>query len=325
MRLTADQVKFFREQGYLIIQDLWEPNELEPLRAEMHAFIGGVIDELAADGKLTNRHEDADFDHQLAAIHADSAENGRAIIRALEGIAGGGYTGREMFELLRHPKLLAAIESLAGPEIVASSVYRIRPKVPGKSLGVVPWHQDSGYFEAHCDQHLIITCWVPLVDANARNGCLRILPRAHRRGVFEHRTGGNAGFLVIRDEDLPRDVPEPIVAECPRGGVVLMTNLTPHCSTPNESDAVRWSVDLRYQSAEAPNNVGLWPAIEEEASPDVLMACYPPEADFVIRSAAHPERVCDYETFLRRRNHFDALQKKHYPIRNWKPVAPSHS
>ncbi len=319
--LSKREVDFFFNDGYLIVPDLWKPDEPELLRAEMHAFIGGVVEELARDGKLTNRHADADFDHQLARIQADSADNGRAIIRALEGVAGGGYTGQQMFELLRHPKLLAAIESLVGPEIVASSVYRIRPKVPGKTLGVVPWHQDSGYFEAHCDQHLIITCWVPLVDANARNGCLKILPRVHRRGVFEHRTGGNAGFLIIREEDLPADAPEPIIAECPRGGVVLMTNLTPHCSTPNNTDIVRWSVDLRYQSAEAPNNVGLWPAIEEEASAELLMACYPPEADFVIQSRKHPERVCDYETFVNRRNHYDAVKKKHYPIRHWKPVA----
>jgi hypothetical protein len=321
MTLTARQVQFFRDEGYLIVPDLWDPNELTPLREEMHRFISGTIDELAREGKLTNRHDDADFEHQLARIHADSPDNGRAVIRALEGIAGGGYTGRQMYELLRHPKLLAAIGSLVGPEIVASSVYRVRPKVPGKTLGVVPWHQDSGYFEAHCDQHLIITCWVPLVDANAHNGCLKILPRAHRRGVYEHHTGGNANFLVIRDEDLPADAPQPIVAECPRGGVVLMTNLTPHCSTPNESDLVRWSIDLRYQSAEAPNNVGLWPNLEAEASEGVLMACYPPEADFLISSQAHPERVCGYEMFVKRRNHFDAVKQKHYPVRHWKPVS----
>jgi ectoine hydroxylase-related dioxygenase (phytanoyl-CoA dioxygenase family) len=318
--LTDCQTDFFREEGYLIVPDLWDPSELEPLREEMERFVSQTVEQLSREGKLTNRHAGEDFDHRLARIYADSPDNGRAIIRALEGIAGGGYTGREMFELIRHPKLLAAIESVVGPEIVASSVYRIRPKVPGQALGVVPWHQDSGYFEAHCDQHMIITCWVPLVDANTHNGCMKILPRAHRRGVFEHRTGGNANFLVIRDDDLPADAPTPIVAECPRGGVVLMTNLTPHCSTPNHSDIVRWSVDLRYQSAGAPNNVGLWPAIEEEASGEVLMACYPPEADFLIHSRENSQQICDYDMFVQRRNHYDALKKKHYPIRNWKPV-----
>ena len=29
-----------------------------------------------------------------------------------------------------------------------------------------------------------------------------------------------------------------------RGGVLLLTNVTPHCSTPNHTDVVRWSLDL---------------------------------------------------------------------------------
>src|SRR5438552_258432 len=82
-----------------------------------------------------------------------------------------------------------------------------------------------------------------LADAKVHNGCMKILPRSHRRGVIEHHTGGNANFLVIQDEDLPEDAPAPVTAECPQGGVVLMTNLTPHCSTPNYADHVRWSVD----------------------------------------------------------------------------------
>ncbi len=267
-----------------------------------------------------NRHADEPFETRLAKIYADNRENGEAIMADLEGVAGGGYTGREMYNLLTHPRLLAALESLIGPEIIASSTYRIRPKIPGKVRGVVPWHQDSGYFEAHCDQHLIITCWIPLVDANEQNGCMKILPRSHRRGILTHHTGGNASFLVIEDGDLPSDAPATITAECPLGGVVLMTNMTPHCSTPNYSQIVRWSVDLRYQSAEVPNNVGLWPALDQKPEGEIQMACYPPEADFIVASRRDPSRVTDYDTFVARRHHFDSVKEKIYPQRGWTPA-----
>src|SRR5204862_4369054 len=144
------------------------------------------------------------------------------------------------------------------------------------------------------------------VDATEHNGCMKILPRSHRRGVFTHHTGGNANFLVIEEGDLPAGAPQPVTAEVPAGGVVLMTNLTPHCSTPNHSDEVRWSVDLRYQSADAPNNVDRLPDIEEEPSGEILMACYPPEADFIVQSRRDPARVTDYQTYRDRRNHYDA-------------------
>jgi hypothetical protein len=318
--LSSTEVAHFLDEGYLILPTLFAPHELEPLRRELEAQVDRTVSRLKRQGKLADTHAQDDFSTRLARVFEDSRENGEAVMRDIEGVAGGGFTGRAMFDLIRHEKLLGAIESLVGPEIVASSVYRVRPKIPGKVRGVVPWHQDSGYFTAQCDSHLIVTCWVPLVDATAHNGCMKILPRAHRRGVFTHHTGGNANFLVIEDADLPADAPQPVTAEVPLGGVVLMTNLTPHCSTPNLSDRVRWSVDLRYQGAAAPNNVAVLPPVEEPATPQVLMACYPPEADFIVRSRQDPSAVTDYDTFLSRRNHYDAVKHKSYPERHWAPV-----
>ena len=63
-------------------------------------------------------------------------------------------------------------EQLVGEEIIASSVYRLRPKIPNYGYGEVPWHQDSGYFEPYCDKDLVVTVWLPLVDADVENGCM---------------------------------------------------------------------------------------------------------------------------------------------------------
>ena len=103
------------------------------------------------------------------------------------------HSGRALFEVITHPKLVRKVESFIGPEIVGASAYRIRPKVPGMPSGVVPWHQDSGYFSPHCDDSLILTCWIPLVDATPENGCLQVLPRVHRQGVVRHFTHGPNG------------------------------------------------------------------------------------------------------------------------------------
>ena len=322
--LMQSQVDFFHREGYLIVDDVLDPVDLRPLRREFESVIDHKAGELFEQAKLANLHAEADFDHRLALIYEDSHECGLEIIAELEGRAGGGYKGLEMFRTIVHPKLLAAIESLVGPEIVGSSVYRIRPKLPGINRGVVPWHQDSGYFSELCDSHLILTAWIPLVDATAHNGCMRVMPRAHRRGIFTHHTGGNAGFLVIQDEDLPDPPQRAVTAEVPLGGVVFMTNLTPHCSTANHSDGVRWSIDLRYQSADAPSNVGLWP-IEDLLEDDPRLAeyqiaCYPPEADFVVQSRLHPEQVADFEKFIRRREAFDRARNIAYPRRGWTPA-----
>lgn len=323
-RLSADQVAHFRTEGYLIVNDIFAPADLEPLRGELVARIDEKVRELSQAGKLTDAHAAEPFERRATRIYRDSKENGEAILRHLEGKAGGGYAGQEMFRVIIHPKLLAAIECLVGTEIVASSVYRIRPKVPGLGRGVVPWHQDSGYFAQHCDQNLIVTCWIPLVDANEQNGCMKILPRAHKQGILTHHHGGNAHFLVIEDKDLPFTPARAITAEVPLGGAVLMTNMTPHCSTPNYSDVIRWSLDLRYQSADVPNNLGLWPSMDAVADNDpsakIQMACYPPEADFIVQSRRHPERAADYAAFNQRRTAFEKSLHLKGPKRGWTPL-----
>ena len=52
--LTPQQVRFFHEEGYLIVPDVFAPQDLEPLRAELHKEINRKARELQAAGKLTN-------------------------------------------------------------------------------------------------------------------------------------------------------------------------------------------------------------------------------------------------------------------------------
>ena len=198
-RLTDRQVSFFNDEGYLILNDVFAREELTPLRHELDDRIDQLINELAAAGKIANKHEDKSFEHRLACIFEDSTANGELVIRGLEGRAGGGHCGVEMYRVICYPKLLDVVESLTGPEIIGSSVYRVRPKVPRKvRTGSCPGTRIPATSPRRCaTTYLVLTVWIPLVDANVRNGCMQILPRAHRQGVSTHHTGGNAGFLVI--------------------------------------------------------------------------------------------------------------------------------
>lgn len=54
----------------------------------------------------------------------------------------GNHAGRALYELLACPQLLDIMEQLVGPEIIAAGIYRLRPKLPGRPEGIVPWHQE---------------------------------------------------------------------------------------------------------------------------------------------------------------------------------------
>jgi phytanoyl-CoA hydroxylase len=317
--LTTIQVQQFFEEGYVMVPDIFAPGDLEALQAEIDGLVEAAAERLYAAGQISDRRETEGFTTRLSRLLADHPELKWEYLHAIEGKGGGRHTGRAIFDILMHSRLLDAMESLVGPEIVGSSVYRIRPKVPGLDRGVVPWHQDSGYFAAHCDDSLIVTCWIPLVDATPENGCLRVLPRTHRQGVSRHHTGGNANFLVIEEDDLPAPSTEAVTVPVPLGGALLMTNLTPHCSTENTTDVIRWSVDLRYQGREVPNNLTAPETELDPNAPEVRIACYPPEGDFVVRSPRFPEQVYTYEQFVARRALFEAA-KIGGPGRGWQPV-----
>ena len=307
-RLSESDIEFFQREGYLVVPDAIDPAEMQPAIDEISDAIDTVAKDLVAKGELSSDFAEYGFEHRLARI---SAETDKAALAIWNGV----LHGPGIFSLITHPSLLDLAASLCGPELVASSVYRLRPKIPNYSYGAVPWHQDSGYFEPFCDEHLVVTMWMPLVDATPENGCLWVLPRQHTKPLLPHKGAEGKAYLQINEDDLPERGKDAVCCQVPKGGVLLMTNRTPHVSYENKTDIVRWSMDLRYQSASLPTNAPmtrLEGEIEprgESGAPDfVPTACYPPEADFLVRSNARPDEV------IRTPEQFAELREKHVAI-----------
>jgi phytanoyl-CoA hydroxylase len=277
-QLTAQQTKHFEDEGYLIVPNLFTDAELQLVIDEISADLDRRCREAVAGGKLSRIYEEFDFEHRLTHVNAENANISKSMWDMKLVLPS-------FFGLMTNPKLLDVAEQICGPELIASSVYRLRPKVPSHSWSPVPWHQDSGYFEPYCDLGLILTVWLPLVDATEERGCLWVMPRAHKGGLFFHHPDGMGHYLVIPDEEFAGR--NPVLAPVPKGGVLLLTNRTPHASFENRSDVVRWSMDLRYQSAALPTNAKITRLpgeAQSSATVGVPLACNPPEPDFLVRS-----------------------------------------
>ncbi len=260
--LTDSQVQSFEENGYLLIENALTPDDLNPLISEFEEIVDEGASQLFKDGLIDSEFKTEGFDTRLTKITEQSPT-------VFQQVFSGAHTGPALFHLLINSKLLDIAESLVGPEIMCHPAYRVRPKLPEHDRTLVPWHQDAGYMEPKCDSVLQLTIWIPLIDATVQNGCLEVLPHAHRDGVFHHRHSEKF-YLEIPDDALP-DV-EPVVVPVKFGSILLLTNLTPHRSIPNVSNQVRWSVDSRYQDAAKPTG-------------------YQPEAGFLARSKLQPNDV----------------------------------
>ena len=307
--LTTEQLEQFDREGFVVVEGVFEDADLQPVIDEITEAVEVRARELVAAGELSRTYEEYGFETRLAYISQETDKLARSIW-------DGTLAGPAFFGLISNPKLLDVAEQLCGPELIASSVYRLRPKIPHYDHGAVPWHQDSGYFEPYCDDALVLTVWLPLVDATAERGCMWAMPGVHRQGIFRHQGRQGKAYLEIPDDELPPA--EPVCCPVNKGGVLLLTNRTPHVSFENNSDIVRWSMDLRYQSASLPTNA-IMTRLEGDSIPSesegVPVACYPPEADFLVRSKIRPnEIVTDPTEFHRLRKHH-----QHQPVTNrWK-------
>ncbi len=300
MIITENQKKFFYENGYLIIEKVLGDEDLQPVIAEISSEIDTRAKQLFNEGDIRELFEDEGFETRLTKISQQSA-------KLAVSIWNGILHGPAIFNLITNPKLLDVAGAFCGEELISSSVYRLRPKIPNFGYGEVPWHQDSGYFEPFCDDSLVMTMWIPLVNTNVENGCLYVIPGTHKGKVVDHEMHETGKYLSVKEELVPKGnwVPCPV----PKGGILLLSNKVIHGSFKNTSRGVRWSMDLRYQSAHLPTNANIKRFEDdkiENATTGVPAACYPPDADFLVRSILRKDEIVEsYEDFKKLRENFE--------------------
>ena len=246
MTLTEGQIEAFREEGVLVAEGVFTDADLAPVIHEYEAWVDRRAQDLHAEGKITDLGTGEPFGRRFGCLYAQSPEIERGMdIMQMRGPA--------TFAFLRHGRLLDAVEGLIGPEITCNPIHHVRAKPPARASGAgagfynVPWHQDAGVTWEEADASEIVTCWIALVDATVENGCMEVMPGVWKQGYREHQAQGGT---TIRPDLLPAVTPRPVPVR--KGGIVFMHRHTPHRSTPNHTDLVRWSLDLRYQPTGTP-------------------------------------------------------------------------
>jgi ectoine hydroxylase-related dioxygenase (phytanoyl-CoA dioxygenase family) len=101
----------------------------------------------------------------------------------------------------------------------------------------VLWHQDNGY--TFVEPQAYLTCWIAITDATTENGCVVVMPGAHREGTLHHRETP-IGYECWGDHD--RAVEVPVRA----GSIVVFTSLTPHYTERNRTGDVRKAYIVQY-------------------------------------------------------------------------------
>ena len=213
--LDASQLEAFDRDGFILVEDVFAGEELAAVDAELAPMVERVNELLRGieGGRLSVAAADRLGVCPHAVVHS-------AVLRAFVTAA----------------PFLGVCADLVGPDVRLYWDQAVS-KYPGNDEPVL-WHQDNGY--TYVEPQAYLTCWVPLCDATTDNGCVWVLPGAHRQGTLAH-TEHELGWTC-----LPEDTPGAVPVPCPAGSMVVFSSLTPHRTGPNRTDAMRPAYIVQY-------------------------------------------------------------------------------
>ena len=291
----------FDEKGYVVIEDIFDPEkDFGPIIDDYTEVLDGVARRWHEQGILSSTHAGLPFCEKLIKITQETSEpwidyfNISLPLWDVTEKTPLHFT-EPIFNMMRHPRLLDAIELFIGPEIFANPIQHTRIKPPQSMIAKdkqhalnarTNWHQDLGVTLDEANETNLLTVWAPITDATEHNGCLRFIPGSHRDPLVEHcpRTDG--------DIEIPPELRRGEVVKVPvkAGDALFLHKLVKHDSAPNETtDSVRFSYDLRYNPIGEASGRPEWPG-------------------FVARSRAHPQAE-DRD--------FEAVRKRWQTAHNW--------
>jgi non-heme Fe2+,alpha-ketoglutarate-dependent halogenase len=150
-----------------------------------------------------------------------------------------------LYELVHDPRVLDAVESVIGPNILcwSSSLFVKEPNDPA----FVAWHQDSYYWGLEPDD--VVSAWIAFAPSTLENGAMQVIPGSHkeRRLPHEKSPDGSTNMLSTHEEiAVEVDDAEGVSLLLEEGEMSLHHVNIIHGSPPNRSDARRYGYAIRY-------------------------------------------------------------------------------
>jgi ectoine hydroxylase-related dioxygenase (phytanoyl-CoA dioxygenase family) len=214
--LSSEQIAFYRENGYLIVEDAIDPEPLAAMQQVTQDFI-----------ERSRQVSESDDVFDLDEGH--SADNPRLTRIKLPHIRHAIFD-----EVMRSERLMSILKPVLGPDIRLHT-SKLNTKAPGGGAAV-EWHQDWAFYPHTNDDMLAVG--IMLEDVDEANGPLMVIPGSHRGPVLSHFSGGV--FCGAVDPDDPDfDLSKAVTLTGRAGSLSLHHVRILHGSAPNRSDRPR--------------------------------------------------------------------------------------
>lgn len=244
--LSTDELSRFHEHGFVIRQGVLSGGEIDALRdaAERTGMAAGAAaahgHAYALDG---NRFVDAEgvtiqFEHRRGSAQVRVIEPAHVFDPHWEALMADG-------------RLVQPMGDLVGSKRVALWTDKLNLK-PAREGSGFRWHQDSPYWMHDCGHvDRLPNVMVALDDADADNGCLRIIRGSHANGMLPGTADGTqlGGFFT---DPACFDEADQVLLAVPAGSLVFFSPHAVHGSAPNRSSRPRRAWIVTCQPADQP-------------------------------------------------------------------------
>jgi phytanoyl-CoA hydroxylase len=247
--ITDGEAKFFLDNGYLIIRNVLQGEELRRVQAAMA--------DLTTYGSEAVR-DDPDYAYGIG------HRTGAKVLKRVEYVVD---KRDEMKVLLGNPFILNSVEKLMGPDFIPTWDSMVL-KLPGEGI-IVPWHRDAGTGQVGDKPIFNVDFYLDQADENT---CVWVVPGSHKWSVEQ-----TAAWLEERREhdktleDFRATGAVPALMQ--PGDVLLHDILVLHGSPANASANLRRVVYYEFRTAHVEEAMG--PHVPEyiPLKQKVLLAC----------------------------------------------------
>ncbi len=230
--LTDQQILFYREKGYLLVEQVLSKSELENMKKIANGWIEG-------SKKYTQSNSLYDLD-----------EGHSAVTPKLTRVKLPHKANRYFWNVLRSSRITEVLKGLLGPNTILQT-SKLNTKAPGGGAAV-EWHQDWAFYPHTNDDMLALGVFLEEVDNE--NGPLMVIPESHKGPILNHSADGVfCGAIDPKDPEF--DIGKAVKLTGKAGDMTIHHARTLHGSAPNQSKKSRLILFYECNAADA------WPLL----------------------------------------------------------------
>ena len=232
MALTKDEVNFYNDQGYLLVEDVISEGQ--------HKEMLTLVEEFFDKAKIVKENDNI-FDLE----EGHSFHNPR-----LKRIKQPHQHSQFFWDIIKESKIEDILKDLLGDNI-SLKTSKLNTKAPGGGAAV-EWHQDWAFYPHTNDN--VQAMGLMLNDVDMDNGPLMVIPESHKGPVLSHFNDG-VFCGAIDPDDTDFDMKKAVTLTGKARSMTIHHARTLHGSSPNNSNRDRLVLFYECNSADA------WPLV----------------------------------------------------------------